>query len=408
MNNNFNKEVGKMRSLMERMEKPHTNYQAILNEEKYSQMRMLLESRRVNVDSFLQFITKYQIQRGLFVTLGYIQIYPTDTHYPSEDFHQKMSSSLAEFGDDESSARGRNRIQSFIDKSTNTEWDNPTGRGTKAGKPMANKSYPYVIKMTTYTLHWQTGEQFNEKSGLAAGELNDIAGRMSDDLRTRLGIKYDTPEDIAIKKEANKGIPRYKNVGALGNFDVATFAQEDEMGNVNPVKQEYFKDTENMEPQNYERTAIRNFLSDIKPQRALYFGVDEEGNIDPIPVSLGKLLHAHKDSLSEKIKQLSDPEEIALAKEFAEKKKHNDMAIKTFLTHNIAYICGKSAQTGVVGKESVFWVNKNPLFLLEKSKTKARDKFKYLFPNLNNEQLEAILTKYGEMDAESMENPNIR
>ena len=34
MDSNFNVEVAKIRSLMERVEKPHTNYQAVLNEER--------------------------------------------------------------------------------------------------------------------------------------------------------------------------------------------------------------------------------------------------------------------------------------------------------------------------------------------------------------------------------------
>lgn len=404
MDKKLNEAIGRIHSLIERMDKLHgcsTN----LNEGSFD---MLNESSRVNTDSFIDFLTGYKPQQGSFVRLGYIQVYPTDTHYPSDDFYNKMSSAVGEFGDDENSKRGRERMKNFINRSTNTEWDNPTGRGTRAGKPMATKSYPYVIKLTKYTLHWQTAETFNKNSGAAAKELNDIAGRMSDDLRNRLGIKYETPEDVAARKEANRGRARYRNLGPLGDFEIGTFSQEDEMGNVTPVKQEYYRDTEDMTPINYDRTAIRNFLSDVRPQAPLYFGVDEEGNIDPIPKSLGKLLHGHKDSLASKIAQLTDPDEIALANEFANQKMKNDLSIKTFLMQNVAYMCGVATKIGGgIGKKSYFWVNKNPLFLLEKGKTKARDKFKYLFPNMNNEELKSILIKQADIDCSELENQNV-
>ena len=96
MDKKLNEAIGRIHSLIERMDKLHgcsTN----LNEGSFD---MLNESSRVNTDSFIDFLTGYKPQQGSFVRLGYIQVYPTDTHYPSDDFYNKMSSAVGEFGDD--------------------------------------------------------------------------------------------------------------------------------------------------------------------------------------------------------------------------------------------------------------------------------------------------------------------
>jgi hypothetical protein len=100
---------------------------------------------------------------------------------------------------------------------------------------------------------------------------------------------------------------------------------------------------------------------------------------------------------------MSDPQEIALTKQYLDLSKKNNMANKTFLTHNVAYICGLvSDYTG--NKQSVYWVNDNPLFLLEKSKTvnKVTTKMKYVFQGISNEQLKGIIGRFAKKESDEL------
>lgn len=71
MKNNFDTAVAKMRSLMERVEKPHTHYEACLNEEKYlnemAKIKPRFEKKAEDVFDILD-----QIANGQFVSIGYV------------------------------------------------------------------------------------------------------------------------------------------------------------------------------------------------------------------------------------------------------------------------------------------------------------------------------------------------
>ncbi len=69
----------KIRSLMERMDNKGTYFNGMLLED-----QLINEAKRVNVDTFLQFMTRYEFNKGPFVRLGYIQLYETDTLAPSD------------------------------------------------------------------------------------------------------------------------------------------------------------------------------------------------------------------------------------------------------------------------------------------------------------------------------------
>lgn len=387
MDNNSKITAAKIVSMMERMDTHQTYNAAMLNES-----QIILESTRVTADSFLEFLTKNMIHKGPFVQLGYLQIYPTDTAYPTDDYYKAMSDTRSEFTDN---SRNLGRFDQYMDKVSNSEWNMPTGRKKPNSdiKAMKNKLYPYVLKLTNYTLHWQTYNDYAKKSSDAYNELDAIKGQMSDDTRSKL---FGAP-----RAKSNSG---YYPIGAAGNYDILTFGDKDDNGNYTAKSQEYLTDPDNPDSKVlYDRTAIRNFLSDIKPQRPVYFGVDENGNIDPIPKSLGKLLYNPSISHDSKLVQISDPNEIALAKKYFDLEDKNGMANKTFLLQNVAYICGVATEAGGK-KRSVYWVNKNPLFLLTRQKqvNKVKTTFKYLFNNMNNDELQEIINRYARSETDEL------
>lgn len=397
MNNKATEQNVKILSLMERMERPMTYHQAMLNES-----QLLQESTRVNVGTFLEFMTKYQIQKGLLVHLGYIQLYKTDTAYPTDDYYDKVTATRGEFTDNN---RNLSRFDKWTDKMQNTEWNSPTGRKSpKSGvKAMGNKLYPYVIKLTDYMLNWQTAEKYNAKSSEAFAKLNAAKNAMDDATKASIGLRShgnaDNPDKAA-----------YHVFGDLGAYDVATFGKKDAEGNFKPEQQWYRKDVDDENSKvPYDRTAIRNFMGNTKAQKPYYFGVDDEGNIDPIPKSLGKLLH-NTDTMRY-VGGITDEEQKRLANEFIQIEKNVNSANKTFLMQNVAFICGFASAPGMDG-ESVYWINENPLFLLPKEKTVNKEKisFKYLYDNINPEQLKNLLATYAKSEADEMEakgNPNV-
>lgn len=387
MDNNSKKQAAKMLSLMERMDKTRSYDAAMLSES-----TILAESTRANVGSFLEFMTKYLIHKGPFIHLGYIQLYPVDTAYPSDEYYKDVTGTRGDFEDN---SRNVARLDAWTDKMQNTEWNAPTGRmNSKRGmKAMANKLYPYIIKLTDYTLHWQSPDVYGQKASDAFNKLNAARDAMDDNTKAALGLR------------GGQSAPSpngYHAVGDLGNYDVATFGAKDDAGNFTPVRNEYRTDPD--DPNSvvpFERTAIRNYMSSVKDQHAVYFGVDEQGNIDPLPTALGKLLY--NKSKKYDMSGISDQAQLKLAQEFAEIEKNVNSSNKTFLMQNVAYICGVATAPGS-NKESVYWINENPLFLLQKEKTvnKVKTTFKYEYKNIDGEQLKAILSKYAKSEADEM------
>lgn len=381
---NLKEQIIKMQSLMERMEHPQFYTTAMLNEEK-----MLQEAELANAGSFLEFLTKYKIHKGPFVNLGYLQIYPTDAAYPTDEYYNQLSDIRKGFDEIPNSQRGASRLDKFMDKMQNPEWNSPTGRKKRGEdiKAMGKKLYPYVLKLTNYTIHWQSYDKYKGMQADALKGINDVKNQMSDALKANLFG--------AGRAASNTG---YYPIGNAADYDIMTFGSKADDGTYSPQRQEYYTDVDNPDSKvDYERTAIRNYLSDVQAQHPVYFGIDEDGNIDEVPKSLGEILHNTKTGgpIEEKLAQMSDPQEIALTKQYLDLSKKYNMANKTFLTHNVAYICGLvSDYSG--NKQSVYWVNDNPLFLLEKSKTK------YVLQGISNEQLKGVIGRFAKKESDEL------
>jgi hypothetical protein len=398
MDNRSKETMAKIQSLIERTES-HVTY----NEAMERQSQLITEATRVGVNSFLEFLTKYAVNKGPFVRLGYIQLYQTDPAYPTDEYYKSLSDTRGEYTDN---GRNLSRFDGYMDKVTNSEWNSPTGKK----KPnhdiyaMGKKLYPYLLKMTNYTVHWQSYENYNERYNKANQELSAIRDKMTDD----------TKNTIFKSGEREKSNTGYYKIGPLGDYDVLTFGRKNDNGDITPERQEYLTDPDDFNSAvKYERTAIKNFMPDAKQTKTYYFGVDENGNIDPLPYNLGKLLYSKITSHDKQIAAVTDEEQRKITEEYFAKYDSIQMANKTFIMQNVAYICGSVTDYTTGNKQSVYWVNKEPLFLLSKRKTinKKPIEYKFLYKNISNDELSEIINRYAKNDAdeiEAMANQNIK
>ncbi len=314
-------------------------------------------------------------------------------------------------GDFEDNGKNLSRFDKFMNRDRsdiehNEEWFDPQGakKRNQPVKTFKNKLYPYIMKLTTYDLHWQLYGDYTKKMGGELSKMNALKDRMDDTTKAALRIRPENNE------------PRDKNgyydIGdELGKFGVQTFATKKVDGTFVPIGHSYRKDVDDPNSETpYERTAVQNFLSDVNPQRAVYFGVDENGYMDPIPKSLGKLLHNTEDAPYD-LSSISDPEQIELANEFIAGMKNFNMANKTFMMYNVAYVAGRVTDMTNGNIECVYWINPSPLFLLKKEKqiNKVRYKWKYQV-HVNEDSVKNALNRFVKSDAdeiEAMGNPNI-
>lgn len=389
-----------MCSLIERMDRHMTHTDAMaLNE---NIQRMLMEGQRVSSQSLIEFLTKYEVRKGPFIFLGYLQVYPTGKVYPSDEVYNSFQNTRNDF--DPNSDRGLKRFDNFMDKVQNMEWNAPTGRAYKGNRSMAKNIFPYVLKLTTYKIHWQDRNTFAKKSAESYRDINSLTNGWSDELKQKMGIGAYDPSSYEDK-------PRYMDIGELGKYDISTFANKGSDGEYHPFKQEYYTDVDDIDSKvDYDRTAILNYMSNPKDHQTVYFGVNDDGTIDEIPKSLGQILHNTVTNWNRRLAAVTDPQELAQAKEYVRLMQKQDASSKTWLTQNIAYLCGTVQEIGESGSESVYWVNPNPLFLLEKGKTKDRPSFKYLFSNMSNDELQEILDRFAKDKADELNviaNPNI-
>ena len=402
MNSKATEQNVRMLSLMERMERPMTYHQAMLNES-----NLLMESERVNMGTFLEFMTKYQINKGKFVHVGYIQLYETVPAYPTDEYYDKVTKTRDDFVDN---SRNLSRFDKWSDKMQNTEWNSPTGRKKKGEDihAMAKNLYPLIIKFTDYTLNWQTPKDYKDKSSEAFAKLGAARNAMSDATRTAIGMKPKKPSSDGTDDKKKR--PEYHAFGELGNYDISTFGVEGENGEFTPERQTYRTDVNDPKSEvSYDRTAILNYMANPKAQHAYYFGVDENGNIDPLPKKLGELLHGL--GTIRKLSGVTDEEQKRLAEQFASLEKIVNSSNKTLLMENVAFLCGFVSSPGE-GRKSVYWINPNPMFLLSKKEKGVTIKYLYdsVYNKMDEEQLKALLNKYARSSADELEsegNPNI-
>lgn len=390
------KQIKDMLQMMERMENHYTK----------TQVGLLNEATRLSYPNLESFFLKEKIKNGDFVSIGYIQMYPTMALYPNDDLHGQMSAFSTDF--DDANSRSAEHFKQFMDKSQNSEWDNPTGRAYRGVRSFGNKIYPYILKLTTYTVNWQNKDSYTKAVKNQYDSLKNIQDTVPSGLEDKYYPnlhKYDdeTPQE---RIERIKQSKRYRFRGVLGDNGIASYVTGDEE---NPENLKFYYRTNPDDPNSsveYNKTAIKHILSGdgLKRQKPLYFGVYEDGSIDPIPKSLGKLLKGDNQvaNNAEKLKQITDEVEREWAEKFFNAEAERIIRDKIFLLTNVAYLACRPKNS-----DSVYWRNPNPLFLLEK--TKNKEKITYSF-NINQNDLDNILEKFAREAADELhayENPNI-
>lgn len=387
----FATNAGKMRSLMQRMDNRMT-----LTEAEENEKANIEESTKLGLPNMEAVLTMGAIKNGSLAAIGYIQLYPCSGQYPSQELYDKMHGLNSEF--DNLTDRARSHYNDYMDQTKNTEWVKPEGRGTKLGKPFKNKLYPYILKLTTYRVNWQDRDAVGRAEQADKDRMSAIIAMAKPEWRDKYGLSQDSDQNIGPKRRNGSS---YKYVGDLAAYNIATNTVADDNGVAVPVKGRYLTDPNDPNSAvEYDKNAIKNVMSDVTAQRPAYFGVYEDGHIDEIPKSLGQILYHVGSSKEAEIASIQDPQEKAWAEEYFAEKKHSEMSHKQWILNNVAYICATATSFGSGKKDSVYWVNQNPLFLLKK--TVNKQKIEYQF-NIDNEELKNVLARFAKSEAEELE-----
>ena len=377
-----------MKSLINRMENPQSGWATLLQE-------AMAKATQVLAPDAMTFITKNVINEGAFCCLGYIQLYSIPGQVPSDDLYNQMSA----YGADIDNDRAKANFAKYMDRAQNTEWDDPQGKAKPGlGKTLKNKLYSHVIKVSRYMLHWQGEEGYNRAQARKSKDLADITKDWSQEWKDEVGYKQQQDDGEAYEKTGHFFMEPHNK------FGIATYGSKtrDDMGNTEfkPIKRSYLQDPDDEGSSvEYNDYAIRNRLSNIKDNlESVYFGVYENGDIDPIPHKLGKFLQG--TSSSKRTIASGDPEKDAAFKSYYDYIDNDAFLQKTFSLNNIAYFCAslRDMSNGTTG--SKFWVNPHPLFLLQK--TVNKEKVKYL-RKINDEELKNALTIFAEKEANNLE-----
>ena len=148
--------------------------------------------------------------------------------------------------------------------------------------------------------------------------------------------------------------------------------------------------------------SIRNMLARDDNQKAIFYGVNEDGTIDPIPDSLGRLLYKQSKKSERDLQAIvvqNDPRKLAQFQILYDFRNSESMRQKIFKLTNIAYLCASGTDIVTKRKDSYFWVNREPLFLIEKNINKETVQF---VPTINADELEVILKREASKEADGI------
>lgn len=390
------KQLFEAQTLIERMDKHFTKGQLDVLMENINEVGNSGKATAISLPNLESFFTQTKIKNGTWAAVGYIQMYSSKGLYPlnqredGKTLHDYMSGFSNDFTDDMPS---KERFNRFMDKEQNTEWDTPTGRGTRSGKPMKDNIYKYILKLTTYQIQWQNPDKYSEKEGELNKRETELKNNLAPYNTDGKYFKTRTPEEEEEYQEKLKTMPRYYyGNDFLGQSGVAHFGVKGDDGEYVDTMTPYRHGEEDKE---FSRTALRHVLGDTKKQKPIYLGVLEDGSVEIIPNSLGKMLHGTEFSnIDKKLEQITDEKEREFAKQFYEFQETRQMMEKTWLLKNIAYLCAGG----------YYWRNPNPLFLLQNSKKE------YSQYDINEQDLTNLLSRFAGTESQEiarMENTNV-
>lgn len=218
----FNVTVAKMRSLMERVEVPHTNYQAVLNEE-----RLISEATKprksVSRDEIVDILEDQDDKGngGLYATVVYAtaaSIYKTKRtgSWRPDDVNAMLDATREKHG------------HSTWHKDL-TDYNNPSVKNSTKN-PIA------VVCVTAYKIHWPTKENFNKDHTEYADALHNLRmshgiGLQSDGM---LGDNHNQRQTIGARTQMNQTgiLSKDFNMAKMDGKPKTTFYRVDATGHI--------------------------------------------------------------------------------------------------------------------------------------------------------------------------------
>lgn len=196
MDNSFDVEVAKMRSLMERIEKPHTNYQAVLNEE-----RLINEAngtkREVTRDEIIDILEDQDTKGngGLYAHLVYATGEPLykskrAPYWRSDDVATMLGNTKDEYGE----KAWHKDLSAYNEPSVKSSEKNPIA----------------VVCVTKYEVHWTTKGNYDKAYGDYSEQLKN--------LRMSYGIGLDSDGTLGDNKNQRQNLGFGTQMNQNGNL----------------------------------------------------------------------------------------------------------------------------------------------------------------------------------------------
>lgn len=193
-NKNLNEMIGKMRSLMERIERPHTGREALLNEQMHINEATGV-SKEVTRDEIVDILDKQDEtgNGGLFATVVYAQsspVYKTKRKgsWRSDDVNSMLDATRDEFGDSD----WHKELSDYNDDSVKSSTPNP----------IVN-----VLLVTKYQLHWTTKDNYGKAYGEYKTNLGNLRMKynIARDSDGMLGDNHNQRQDLGVAQANQTG-----------------------------------------------------------------------------------------------------------------------------------------------------------------------------------------------------------
>lgn len=349
MDKGTKKEVDKMLLMLERMNSHYTLDEALEKEDR-------IEHIRDTYTDLSQFLNEVNLGSS-FVGLCYIQGYEFKKIYPTNPDVDKYGHTQADnirngVGKMDKASRGWGKLNSLIN---DPEFSNPTGRAYAGNRSMKTTPFAGVIKITNYVFNWGDTQNW--------GKFNSDYFKSIKNARVNAGFgKNDADYDPADWRRN----AMYKGIGAepeRDDRDINGYKQELDAKNSlygfsdskkNPIM------STRADGSTYQKQAFNFGLKDVKKQWAKFCLVDNNGEIDDVEKSLGPILGKIPGSftdLRKKIVPQMSQDEQDFINAISEIDSNYNLAKKTWLVDNIAYIVACEYDPRTNTRRFVRWVN---------------------------------------------------
>lgn len=349
MDKSVKQEIDRMLLLMERMNNRYTLDEALEMEDR-------IEHTRDTYTDLDQFLNEVNLGNS-FVGLCYIQGYEFKKIYPTNPATDKYGKTQADqirggFSKMDKSSRGWGKLNNLIN---DPEFTKPTGRAYAGNRSMATSHFAGVLKITNYVFNW--GDTSNW------GKFNKD---YFDSVRNaRLGAGFGKSDSDYDPTDWHRN-SMYHGIGAdpdSAGRDINGYHQV-----LNQKNSLYgFSDTSKApimstraDGTQYQKTAFKFGLKNIKQQWAKFCLVDNNGEIDDVEKSLGPVLGkipGDFTDLRKKIVPQMSQDEQNFINSISEIDSNYALAKKTWLTDHIAYIVACEYDPRTSTRRYVRWIN---------------------------------------------------